>query len=74
MVFQKKTGTLIHMTQGANWLSTVEKLFHLAFRLSKRSQISQVTEVSWEFSRHQREAGDKLQKYAFKETFFGDSH
>ena len=43
MVFQKKTSTLAHMTLGANWLYTVEKLFNLAFRLIKRSQISQVT-------------------------------
>ena len=43
MVFQKETGTLAHMTQGENWLSTVEKRFNLAFRLIKKSRISKVT-------------------------------
>ena len=43
MVFQKETGALAHMTQEANWLRTVEKLFNLAFRLFKRSRISKVT-------------------------------
>ena len=27
MVFQKETGTLVHMTEGANWLCTVERFY-----------------------------------------------
>ena len=70
MVFQKKTGTLAHMTQGANWLCTVEKIFQSRIStFSKDHEFPKSQEVSWEVSRHQREAGEKPQKICLSRRF-----
>ena len=69
MVFQKETGTLTHMILGANWLCTVKKLFNLAFRLIKRSQISQVTGSELGVSTASKGSGGETAKVCLSRRF-----